>query len=132
MQAANGVRMASVVFLEDSRDLQRLMSLLLKAKLGIECICLSHVSELIERAAEVLRQDIAILDINLGPDEPSGIDAYNWLKENGFRGKILFLTGHAKSSPLVTKARGSGIAVLEKPLKSETLVSTIEHLGASP
>jgi DNA-binding NarL/FixJ family response regulator len=68
----------------------------------------------------------AILDINLGQGEPTGIDAYHWLRSRGFSGRVVFLTGHAASHPLVREARLIGDAVvLEKPTGMDHLSSAI-------
>jgi FixJ family two-component response regulator len=70
---------------------------------------------------------LAILDINLGEGQPSGLDAYHWLRESGFEGKIVFLTGHARSHPLVSQARQAGkVVILEKPTTMERLLSMLE------
>jgi DNA-binding response OmpR family regulator len=57
-----------------------------------------------------------LLDVNLGAGQPSGIDAYRWLREHSFPGRIVFLTGHATTSPEVIAARSHGQTVLEKPI----------------
>lgn len=113
------------VFLDDSVDLQKLMSLLLKAKLDIDCLCFSSLDEMQAQREEVLSRDLAILDINLGPNIPNGLDAYHWLMECRFKGKVVMLTGHARSSPLVAAALKTGLEVFEKPLKTEALLRAI-------
>jgi FixJ family two-component response regulator len=70
-----------------------------------------------ERAAEVLRTSLAILDVNLGPGEPSGVDIYRWLKRKNYRGKIVFLSGHARTDPHIEEAgRIPGVYFFQKPL----------------
>jgi FixJ family two-component response regulator len=85
------------------------------------------VSELESQKSDVLGAAIAILDINLGPNEPNGIDAYRWLMTNGFNGKILFLTGHARSSPLVAESTALGAEVMEKPVETAKLISIVQN-----
>lgn len=114
------------VFLDDSEDLQKLMALLLKAKFGMECLCFSNLSQLQSRREEVMDRDLAILDINLGPNQPSGLEAYRWLKDHDFKGKVVMLTGHAVTNPLVAAALQSGVEVFEKPLKAEVLMQALE------
>src|SRR5579862_5380074 len=53
---------------------------------------------------EALGSRLAILDVNLGPGCPSGLDAHSWLAAEHFSGRIVFLTGHAQSYPLVERA----------------------------
>jgi FixJ family two-component response regulator len=98
---------------------------LVENKCGMECLPFGSVKELLERSPAVLNSKLIFLDINLKPGEPSGIDAYNWLVANHYNGKIFFLTGHAHSHPLVSKAEQSGIEVLEKPISAERLTSLI-------
>jgi len=75
------------------------------------------MSAVLLRAAQVLRTDLAILDVNLGPGEPSGIEIYRWLKGQNYRGKIVFLSGHTRTDPQVVEAtRISGVDFLQKPL----------------
>jgi len=106
-----------VVFLDDDADLREVFSDLMGA-MGVAVETAGSVGELeevIERAPDSF--DLAILDINLGPGEPSGLDAYRWLKQHDFKGRMAFLTGHARSHPLVTAARELGdVRVLDKPI----------------
>src|SRR5687767_5197554 len=95
---------ARIVFLDDSQDLRELMPVLLELALGVECMCFGHLMEFEEHSEEVLRSRVAILDINLGPNVPDGVDAFNWLMDHGFQGKILFFTGHARTNPLIAQA----------------------------
>ena len=69
---------------------------------------------------------LALLDINLGAGVPSGLDAYRWLKDNGFPGRTVFLTGHARSHPLVREARElTHVQVLSKPIESAVLLALV-------
>jgi hypothetical protein len=82
--------------------------------------------ELERRFDDLGNVSAAVLDINLGPGEPTGVDAYHWLRSRGFSGRIIFLTGHAASHPLVREARLIGDAVvLEKPTGIDHLSSAI-------
>ena len=118
-------QMATRVFLlEDDDDLRESMSELLARGAGAECVGLRSVEDLREQEAEVLRTDLAVLDINLGPGQPSGIDAYHWLKEQRYRGRIVFMTGHATRHPLVEAARQlHGAVVLAKPVSFQRLIA---------
>jgi FixJ family two-component response regulator len=116
-----------VVFLDDNEDLRELMTVLLKSKLGVDCLCFGTVVEFQNHSKDVLQAKLAILDINLGPAAPDGIDAFNWLKDQGFRGRVVFLTGHARAHPQVALAERSGAEVLEKPLYPEQLISSVSR-----
>lgn len=106
-----------VLFLDDDGDLRDVVVELTRA-MDVDCEAVSSVAELqaaVTRSREAF--DLAILDINLGPGQPSGVDAYRWLLQQGFAGRIAFLTGHAKSHPLVAEAlRVGDAAVHEKPM----------------
>jgi DNA-binding NtrC family response regulator len=114
-----------VVFLDDNEDLRELMEILLETELHVKCMSLSHVADLHRHAQEVLHASLAILDINLGPGEPDGVDAFDWLMKQGFAGKVLFLTGHARSNPRVALAGEKGVDVYEKPIPPDKLVAAI-------
>jgi DNA-binding NtrC family response regulator len=118
---------ARIVFLDDNADLRQLMAVLLTTRLGEECGCFASLMELENHAEEVLRARVAILDINLGPNVPDGVAAFHWLIEHGFGGKVIFFTGHARTNPQVALAERSGVAVLEKPLHPDKLVSFVKQ-----
>jgi DNA-binding NtrC family response regulator len=121
---------SKIVFLDDSADLRSLVETLLRLKLDMDCLSYARLSEMEDNASEVLRAQAVILDINLGPDEPNGIDAYCWLQSQSYAGKIIFLTGHAKSNPLVFAAARLGAEVLEKPLKTDHLLTIIRSTAS--
>src|SRR5262245_41494345 len=116
---------ARIVFLDDSEDLRELLPVLLESTLGVECICFGNLTDFENHSEEVLRAKVAILDINLGPNAPDGIDAFNWLMARKFQGKILFFTGHARTNPQVALAERSGVEILEKPLRPDKLISFV-------
>ena len=118
-----------LVYLEDNEDLRALMSLELKRHLGIDCLSLAKLADFEAHSAEVLDSQMAFLDINLGQRQPTGYDAYRWLKRHIYGGKIFFLTGHASGSPLLAEAVGLDAIVLEKPIKTESLFSLIREHG---
>jgi DNA-binding NtrC family response regulator len=121
---------ADVVFLDDDEDLRDLFREAFGLFLHRSCLCVSSVAELAQNRDEVMRAKLAVLDINLGPDAPSGHDAYRWLREEGYGGQIAFLTGHASTHPLVAEARKMrGVRVLEKPLPLATIM---ELAGGRP
>ena len=118
---------AKIVFLDDSEDLRALLPVLLASTLKEECRCFASVMEFENHAEEVLRARVALLDINLGPNVPDGLDAFHWLMEHGFQGKVLFFTGHARTNPQVALAEKHGVAILEKPLHPDKLISVVRH-----
>lgn len=121
--------MRRVLVLEDDDDLRAVMCDLVQIACHAECVAVASFGALIERRDEVLGCDTALLDVNLGPNEPSGIDAYKFLRECGFRGAMYFLTGHARTHPLVEQARDlAGVRVLEKPVG----VDVLQQLAGTP
>ena len=120
-----------VVLLEDDDDLRETMAELLGVSADADCVGAASVAELQARSADVLRTSIALLDINLGVGEPSGIDAYRWLREHHYPGRIVFLTGHACGHPLVEEARRLGSAeLLSKPVPAPTLAALVREASA--
>jgi FixJ family two-component response regulator len=116
-----------ILILDDDPDLLEALSELIALAFGRDCRVARNVDELIALAAAAPRAALAILDINLGPSQPSGVDAYLWLRDHGFPGRIVFLTGHALSHPLVLHAQRLGDAcVLQKPIGVEAIGSLLD------
>ena len=109
--------MRTVLFVDDSSDLCEVVEFMCQSLPEVECVCVTSMSAVLERAVQVLQTGLAILDVNLGPGEPSGVEIYRWLKGQNYRGKIVFLSGHARTDPLVEEAaRISGVDFFQKPL----------------
>ena len=119
----------TAALLDDDADLLEALADLLQTR-ACRCILARSVEELKAQAPEVLQADVAVLDINLGPGKPTGIDAYEWLLSQGFRGRLLFLTGHAHAHPLVARAEKlRRAAVLDKPMDGGLLLERILGIG---
>ena len=117
-----------VLFLEDNDDLRDAFVQVVTDGLTRPCVGLASYRELVALGDTALRCTVAILDINLGPDRPSGLKAYEWLREKGYAGRIVFLTGHASNHPLVVEARRNGDAeVYSKPIDTALLRAMIEE-----
>jgi FixJ family two-component response regulator len=105
-----------VLVLDDDDDMRESLAALIDL-LGGRCLGARSFGALLEQRPAVLCCDLAILDINLGHGVPSGIDAYHWLDREGFPGGVIFLTGHARSHPLVEQAgRVRNARLLDKPI----------------
>ena len=116
-----------VLYVEDNDDLRELVVELVTVVLKRECIGVGSYEALVALGKEALGCSVAILDINLGPSQRSGIDAYAWLRDHGYQGRIVFLTGHASSHPLVVEAQRIGDAeIFSKPIEPDRLRSIIE------
>lgn len=120
--------MQRVLVLEDDNDLRSLLCDLLVASGATGCVSAESLEELVRQKEQVLGCGLALLDVNLGAGVPSGLDAYHWLKEHGFTGRIVFLTGHARSHPLVRQARElAGAQVLSKPVDAKVLMTLVRE-----
>ena len=112
----------AVLLLDDDEDLLDAMGDLVRLVCGAECLRLRSFGELVAEREAALACERALLDINLGPAQPSGLDAYAWLKQQRFGGSIAFLTGHARSHPLVARAAAlEGASVYQKPIGVDEL-----------
>lgn len=115
-----------VLVLEDDDDLRYLLCDLLVGSGAKACVSARSFEEMVHHQAQVLECGLALLDVNLGGGVASGLDAYHWLKEHGFTGRIVFLTGHARSHPLVRQARElTGAQVLSKPVDAKALMALV-------
>lgn len=115
-----------VLVLEDDDDLRELLGQLLEDLGSSPPVLAKGVASLIAAENDALATDVAILDINLGPHQPNGLDAYTWLRDRGYEGRIVFLTGHAGAHPLVERAGQLGDArVVAKPVTVDVLTKLI-------
>jgi FixJ family two-component response regulator len=116
-----------VLFVEDNDDLREVFAALVGIELERRCVGVGSYQELVALGDHALECGVAILDINLGPNRPSGIDAYAWLRSRGFTGRIVFLTGHASNHPLVLQAHRIGDAeIFSKPIEPDQLRFVVE------
>src|SRR6185503_13366800 len=92
------------------------------------CLFAGSLDDVIQLGDRALDCELAILDINLGPDRPSGVEAYEWLVAHGFHGRVVFLTGHARTHPAVERAfRLRAASVYQKPISLELLHSLVDE-----
>jgi FixJ family two-component response regulator len=110
-----------VLLVDDDEDLVEMFALLF-ARHGIAyrgAHSFDEVKALGDRLAPVTT---AILDVNLGPNQPSGVDVADWLRAQGHAMRIVFITGHAPDHPLVRAASGEHGEVLAKPVPTKQLL----------
>jgi FixJ family two-component response regulator len=108
---------AIVTVVDDDEDLRDAVLGLVTMLMHGPGLALPGLAGMIANEAAVLHSKLVILDINLGPGKPSGVEAFRWLKSRSFGGHIVFLTGHARSQPLVVEACAVGEAkVYQKPI----------------
>lgn len=114
-----------VLVLDDDKDLCTLMLAVIK-EMGMEGSCLRSFNDVSFLRRDQLNFSYAFLDINLGIDQPSGIDVYNWLKEREFKGKVIFFTGYAMSYPMLQNSlKDPNVSLLKKPATIEKIQSVL-------
>jgi FixJ family two-component response regulator len=124
-------RERSVLIIDDDDDLRVTLGDVMSAACHAECLTLPDVESMIRAADQVLGCLLAVIDINLGPGQPSGLDAQLWLKNHGFEGCIILLTGHAATHPLVQEAMANGAArIMQKPIDPRKLCALLEELSS--
>jgi CheY-like chemotaxis protein len=117
---------APIFVLDDSRDLLDSMVSVVEGLCATRCMTATSVRQMLDLSAQVLRSQLAFLDINLGANEPSGLEAYRWLRKQNYPGRIVFFTGHAQSHPQVQEALHVGDAeVVRKPVSVDALLKLI-------
>jgi FixJ family two-component response regulator len=117
----------AVLCLDDDRDVREAFAGLLEA-LGYDCLPAASYDEMVALGERALTAEVAVLDLNLGANVPSGIAAYHWLADRHFPGTIAFLTGHARHHALVSQVARLGLAqVLEKPITLGELRALLGH-----
>jgi DNA-binding response OmpR family regulator len=111
-----------ILLVDDDLDLREGIIDLYAAE-GYDCVGVASLDDVLEQADRILQARLAILDVNLGAERPSGVEVYRWLRRNDFAGHVVFLTGHAAAHPLVEQARSiEGAQVLTKPIAAGKLV----------
>jgi FixJ family two-component response regulator len=113
--------------LDDDADMLDAVSEAIEGSAGLTCLAVRSYAQLAEQESATLSSSVAILDINLGEGSASGIDAYQWLRGHDYGGRVIFLTGHALSHPLVRRATELGAArVVQKPVTLSMLMQMVQ------
>lgn len=115
-----------VLLLDDDADLRFALSEFVDMLCGRPCLTVGSYEEMVAAADAVLRCSVALLDVNLGAGQPTGIDAYRWLVSQAFGGRLYFFTGHARGHPLLAEIEKlGGVQVLSKPLDADKLMEVL-------
>lgn len=116
--------MRKLLLVDDSVEICQIMSSVFSEMKDFEFNFVHSYTEL--EAFDFHSIQFVLLDINLGHDQPSGLDCYRLLNEHHFTGKIIFFTGHASSHPLVQEANKiQNVSILSKPASIEEIENVL-------
>jgi DNA-binding NtrC family response regulator len=119
----------TVLLVDDDDDLRAAMDEVLH-RIGVRrLVAAGSLRDVEDQREEALACQLALVDINLGYGEPTGINVFEWLEREGFAGRVVFLTGHGSQDPRVQQAATlAGSQVASKPLTTAKLREMIEGL----
>lgn len=122
----------TILVMDDDIDLLEVLQETLVTLCKVDQIITATSMDTVQKQKEkILDCELAILDVNLGAERPSGVNVAEWLRDNGFKGKIVFLTGHAISDPEVLAAtRMPNTKVVAKPIGLSQLLGFVEGIQA--
>src|SRR5689334_22123255 len=120
----------TVLLVDDDDDLRAAMDEVLH-RLGVRrLVGAASLRDVEDQREEALGCQLALVDINLGYGEPTGINVFEWLEREGFRGRVVFLTGHGSQDPRVQAAANlAGSQVASKPLTTAKLREMIAEVS---
>jgi DNA-binding response OmpR family regulator len=114
--------MTRILICDDDEDIAEVLGEFLQDN-GFDCVVTRSLEDVKARRSAALACSLAILDVNLGAGRPSGVDVFRWLQRERFGGSVVFLTGHAGTSPILDGARKVGVPILAKPVTAEALLA---------
>jgi CheY-like chemotaxis protein len=118
-----------LLIVDDDEDLRLAVADLVEVMSGRHVIGAADLDQVVALGPRALECGLAIVDVNLGPARASGLDVLRWLRQNGYRGKVVFLTGHGRENPQVEQAhQAGGVQVLSKPIAADTLLALVEDV----
>jgi DNA-binding response OmpR family regulator len=119
-----------VLIVDDDLDVREALADGFHLLCGVECVLAGSLKELQEErgASAAFACRLAIVDINLGAGQPSGVDVARWLRSREFAGKIVFLTGHGLGDPRVmAAAEVTDTQILSKPIRLDVLSRLLDE-----
>jgi DNA-binding response OmpR family regulator len=117
----------SVLIVDDDEDLRDSVSDVLATAGVRRRVLAASLLEVQRQGDAALHSQLAILDVNLGEAQPTGVDVSRWLRDNGFGGAIVFLTGHAATDPrVVAAANVPNTRIVPKPCSLNGLVALVQ------
>jgi DNA-binding response OmpR family regulator len=116
----------SVLIVDDDEDLRDSVSDVMAAAGVKKRVLAASLAEVERQSPLALASKLAILDVNLGEGQPTGVDISRWLRDHGFAGAIVFLTGHAATDPRVIAAAAvPNTRIVAKPFSFAGLVALV-------
>jgi DNA-binding response OmpR family regulator len=112
----------SLLIVDDDEDLREVI-VDVTLRLGIERhVLAAGLAQVQLQRDQALATGLAIIDVNLGPGHPTGVEVCEWLRREGFRNRIVFFTGHAEDDPRVIAAASvPGARIMTKPISISEL-----------
>ena len=112
----------TVLLVDDDEDLRAAMHEVLQ-ELGVrQLVEAGSLRDVKNHRDDALACQLALVDINLGYGEPTGIDVFEWCEREGFAGRVVFVTGHGSQDPRVQQAASlAGAEIVSKPLSMDKL-----------
>lgn len=115
---------AQIHIVDDDASLRTALARLLNAA-GFDAIGHASAGDFLLNRPQG-RHGCLLLDIRL-PAGPSGLDLHAALGQHGIDLPVVFMTGHADVPSCVRAMKAGAIDFLEKPIRSETLLDTVER-----
>jgi DNA-binding NtrC family response regulator len=116
-----------ILFVDDDDDLRSALADFVETVFGRHILVAADLEGVRALGARGIDSALAIIDVNLGPYKPNGFDVISWLKDNGFKGRAVILTGHVRSGAYGIQAQEfTDVPILSKPLAADALLSLVE------
>jgi DNA-binding response OmpR family regulator len=113
-----------VLVVDDDADLREMLDVVF-SRAGVRTVSAASLAGVRALGDELSKVEVAIIDVNLGLNQPSGVEVATWLRAQGYHPRVVFITGHAPNHPLVIAAAGEGGTVLEKPFPTRRLLELV-------
>lgn len=113
---------STVLLVDDDEGLCEVFSDFIESCGNHRCRYAHSLSEVQRVFLESSNFSLVILDVNLGRHQANGVEVYRWIRQAGFNGRIVFLTGHAQAFPELQNIQATeGIEILEKPIDTHRI-----------
>ena len=117
----------SIIVVDDDRSMLRSVERLLKVH-GFDVVVFDRVEDFLARA-NFCEAACLVLDIQLDPDEISGIELRRRLTLSGIELPVIFITGNDSASRRQAAMEAGCSAYLPKPFTATSLIAAINAPG---